>query len=135
MACEGISSVVEPTDEPSESYLVCVIFIGRAFLRKWRSEWIRRCNQPYLPLVALGPMPSSSAASVEELKKLKGESSKVHVPLTDAEACTLVKIFGPDDCFAPSAVGRLEGLDVGRAAVAASDRRLSNLHRLAASSH
>ena len=50
-------------------------------------------------LLALGPLPSSEAASVETLQAFEEQLSTVQKPVTDEEACALVKLFGPDDCF------------------------------------
>jgi hypothetical protein len=45
-------------------------------------------------LLALGPLPGGAAATVPMM-----HVSKIQIPVTDEEACALVKLFGPDDCF------------------------------------
>ena len=50
-------------------------------------------------LIGLGPLPSSAAATVPTTQAFEEQLSKVETPVTDEEACALVKLFGPDDCF------------------------------------
>jgi hypothetical protein len=50
-------------------------------------------------LLGLGPLPSSATATVPTVQAFEGLLSKVQTPITDEEACALVKLFGPDDCF------------------------------------
>ena len=50
-------------------------------------------------LLKLGPLPSSTTASVPTLQAFEGQLSKVQAPITDEEACALVKLFGSDECF------------------------------------
>jgi hypothetical protein len=50
-------------------------------------------------LIAFGPLPSSAAATVPTMQAFEEQLSKVEIPVTDEEACALVKLFGPDDCF------------------------------------
>ena len=50
-------------------------------------------------LLRLGPLPSSAAATVPSIQAFQDLLSKVRTPITDEEACALVKLFGPDDCF------------------------------------
>jgi hypothetical protein len=50
-------------------------------------------------LVQIGPLPSSSVASVPELQEVEALLAKVQTPITDDEARALVRLFGPDDCF------------------------------------
>ncbi len=50
-------------------------------------------------LLELGPIPSSAMATPATLRAIEEQLSKVQTPVTDEEACALVKLFGPDDCF------------------------------------
>jgi hypothetical protein len=50
-------------------------------------------------LLALGPFPSSSDASVQHLEALENALTRMPKSVTDDEACALVKLFGPDECF------------------------------------
>jgi hypothetical protein len=50
-------------------------------------------------ILALGQLPSSATATAVTLKLLEDLLAKVQTPLSDDEACALLKIFGPDDCF------------------------------------
>lgn len=50
-------------------------------------------------LVEHGPLPSSEEATVEWLKRHGEIFDKITRPVTDEEACALVKLFGPDDCY------------------------------------
>jgi hypothetical protein len=50
-------------------------------------------------LLKLGPLPSSTTVSVPTLQSFEEQLLKVKAPITDEEACALVKLFGPDDCF------------------------------------
>lgn len=50
-------------------------------------------------LLGLGPLPSSAMASVPAMQAFETQLSKVKTPVKDEEACALVKLFGPDDCF------------------------------------
>lgn len=50
-------------------------------------------------LLALGPLPASDEASVEELKRFEVALEGVARPIAQAEAAQLAKLFGPDDCF------------------------------------
>jgi len=50
-------------------------------------------------LIDLGPLPSSSAATVPVVQVFEQQLSKVQTPISDDEARALVKLFGPDDCF------------------------------------
>jgi hypothetical protein len=52
-----------------------------------------------LALVELGPLPSSGVATVSMLQAFEEQFSNVQTPVTDEEACALVKLFGSDDCF------------------------------------
>lgn len=55
-------------------------------------------QQAISELLALGPLPSSAAAAVPTMQAFEEQLSKVQMPITDGEACALVKLFGPDDC-------------------------------------
>jgi hypothetical protein len=50
-------------------------------------------------LVQIGPLPSSSVATVPILQEREALLAKVKPPITDSEARALVQLFGPDDCF------------------------------------
>lgn len=50
-------------------------------------------------LAALGPMPSQGDATTEQLELYERLLHSVSAPLSDEEACILVPIFGPDDCY------------------------------------
>lgn len=50
-------------------------------------------------LVSLGPLPMSSEAGVEHLRRIEAALAAVHTPLSRTEAEALLPIFGPDDCF------------------------------------
>ena len=50
-------------------------------------------------LVQIGPMPSSSGATVPVVQELEALLAEVKTPITDIEARALVRLFGPDDCF------------------------------------
>jgi len=50
-------------------------------------------------LLALGPLPGGAAATVPMMHVFEEQLSKIQIPVTDEEACALVKLFGPDDCF------------------------------------
>ncbi len=50
-------------------------------------------------LVELGPLPNSTMATVPAIQAFEKQLSKINSPVTDGEACALVRLFGPDDCF------------------------------------
>ena len=50
-------------------------------------------------LLELGPLPSSASATTPTVRAFEEQLAKVDTPVTDQEACALVKLFGPDDCF------------------------------------
>jgi hypothetical protein len=50
-------------------------------------------------LLLLGPLPSSAAAAAPVVQAFEEQLSKVQTPITDEEACALLKVFGSDDCF------------------------------------
>ena len=56
-------------------------------------------QQTISALLGLGPLPGSAAATVPTIQAFEDQLSKVRTPITDEEACALVKLFGPDDCF------------------------------------
>ena len=47
-------------------------------------------------LVELGPLPSESEATQEELQKIEDEYRSIQRPVSDAEARALISLFGPD---------------------------------------
>jgi hypothetical protein len=59
----------------------------------------RKMQQAISALLGLGPLPSSAAAAVSTLQAFEDQLSKIQTPITDEEACALVKLFGPDNCF------------------------------------
>jgi hypothetical protein len=56
-------------------------------------------QQAISALLVLGPLPSSAAAAVPTMQAFEKQLSMVQTPLTDEEACALIKLFGPDDCL------------------------------------
>jgi hypothetical protein len=50
-------------------------------------------------LIELGPLPSSATATAPVIKAFEDHLSQVQTPVRDEEACALVKLLGPDDCF------------------------------------
>jgi hypothetical protein len=52
-----------------------------------------------IAVLRLGPLPSSAMASVPTMQAFEDQLAKVQTPVADEEACALVKLFGPDDCF------------------------------------
>lgn len=50
-------------------------------------------------LVGIGPLPGSAAATVPALQAYEEKLARVQTPITNEEACALVRLFGPDDCF------------------------------------
>lgn len=56
-------------------------------------------QQAIATLVGFGSLPSSATATVPTMQAIEEQLSKVQTPVTDEEACALVKLFGPDDCF------------------------------------
>ena len=56
-------------------------------------------QQAISALLGLGPLPSSATANVPTMQAFEEQLTKVQTPVTDEEACALLKLFGPDDCF------------------------------------
>jgi hypothetical protein len=56
-------------------------------------------REEVIDLINHGPLPSSRVATVEWLKRHEEIFNRIARPLTDEEACKLVALFGPDDCF------------------------------------
>lgn len=56
-------------------------------------------QQAISALLGLGPLPSSATTTVPTMQAFEEQLSKVQTPVTDEEACALVQLFGPDDCF------------------------------------
>jgi hypothetical protein len=48
-------------------------------------------------LLRLGPLPRSATATT--MQAFEEQLSMVKAPVTEEEACALVQLFGPDDCF------------------------------------
>jgi hypothetical protein len=47
----------------------------------------------------LGPLPDCETAEKEQLKMYESLLSSVTPPISDAEARSLVHLFGPDECY------------------------------------
>jgi hypothetical protein len=56
-------------------------------------------QQAIIALLELGPLPSSATVTTVTVQAFEDRLSKVQTPVTDEEACALVKLFGPDDCL------------------------------------
>lgn len=57
-------------------------------------------RQEVIELLRMGPLPEATVNSDPHLIDRYAESvQRITRPITDEEACALVKIFGPDDCF------------------------------------
>ena len=56
-------------------------------------------QQAISALLILGPLPSSAAAADPTMQAFEEQLTMVQTPLTDEEACALIKHFGPDDCL------------------------------------
>jgi hypothetical protein len=56
-------------------------------------------QQAISALLGFGPLPCSATATVPTMQAFEEQLSRVQTPITDEEACALVKLFGPDDCF------------------------------------
>ena len=50
-------------------------------------------------LLNLGPLPDCETAEEEKLKMYESPLSSVTPPVSDAEARSLVHLFGPDECY------------------------------------
>jgi hypothetical protein len=50
-------------------------------------------------LVRLGPLPGCDTVEEERLKIYEGHLSRVTPPVSDEEARSLVRLFGPDECY------------------------------------
>jgi hypothetical protein len=50
-------------------------------------------------LVRLGPLPDCGTVEEEQLKIYEGLLSRVTPPVSDKEARSLVRLFGPDECY------------------------------------
>src|SRR6478609_7137409 len=50
-------------------------------------------------LVRLGPFPSHFTATPSQVQAIEEQLSQITSPISDEDACALVKLFGPDDCF------------------------------------
>jgi hypothetical protein len=72
----------------------------RAHWMDWAQTVVeRKMEQAISALLVLGPLPSSTAAAVPTMQAFEEQLSKVQMPITDEEACALVRLFGPDDCL------------------------------------
>jgi hypothetical protein len=57
-------------------------------------------REAVIELVQLGPMPTATIATDPDLvDRYAALLESIARPLSNEEACALVKIFGPDDCF------------------------------------
>jgi len=50
-------------------------------------------------LAEMGPLPASDNAGEEELQTYENLLKAVGAPVSDEEARTLARLFGPDDCY------------------------------------
>lgn len=50
-------------------------------------------------LAEMGPLPASDSAREDELQRYENLLKAVSAPVSDEEARTLARLFGPDDCF------------------------------------
>jgi hypothetical protein len=50
-------------------------------------------------LVALGSMPDSDTAQVEQVQRFQDAIERISPPVTHEEAEALLTVFGPDECF------------------------------------
>jgi len=50
-------------------------------------------------LTNLGPLPDFETAEEEQLKRYESLLSSITPPVSDAEARSLVQLFGPDECY------------------------------------
>lgn len=50
-------------------------------------------------LVNMGPLPDCETVADEQLKTYESFLSRVTPPVSDEEARSLVRLFGPDDCY------------------------------------
>jgi len=50
-------------------------------------------------LSKMGLLPSSTDPDTETIEKFQTLLEAVQQPVSDEEACILVKLFGPDECF------------------------------------
>ena len=50
-------------------------------------------------LLVLGQLPGTAGVAEPMIQAFEEQLSRVETPITDEEACALVKLFGPDDCF------------------------------------
>jgi hypothetical protein len=56
-------------------------------------------RQEVQALVNLGPLPDCDTAQEEQLKAYESLLSSITTPVSDEEARSLVRLFGPDDCY------------------------------------
>ena len=50
-------------------------------------------------LVRMGPLPDCDTAAEEQLKTYESLLGRVAPPVSDEEARSLVRLFGPDECY------------------------------------
>jgi hypothetical protein len=50
-------------------------------------------------LVALGPLPDSDTAEMDEMQRLQTAIERISPPVTRDEAVALLTVFGPDECY------------------------------------
>jgi hypothetical protein len=50
-------------------------------------------------LVALGPLPESASATMDQMQQLQTAIEKISPPVTRDEATALLAVFGPDECY------------------------------------
>lgn len=56
-------------------------------------------RQEIIEMYALGPLPGEVGVDLNLLKRYEALLSSVKRPVTDEEACVLIKLFGLDGCF------------------------------------
>jgi hypothetical protein len=56
-------------------------------------------RQEVQALVSLGPLPDCETATEEQLKTYESLLSSLTPPVSDTEARSLVRLFGPDECY------------------------------------
>jgi hypothetical protein len=73
---------------------------GPTSLNSWRSDHMT-ISPRIQALVELGPLPSTEEA-IADGARLDEFEKRLHVitsPVSDDEACALLGLFGPDECF------------------------------------
>lgn len=82
----------------SEEFASAAVSDALRLDRSWASDGTKM-QASIQSLLNLGPLPSSSTATVSEVQAIEAQLSTVKKPISDEEAQALPKLFGPDDCF------------------------------------